>query len=308
MRDDKGGETKKMNRMRQIAFFGKGGIGKSTIASNIAAALADKGFKVMMIGCDPKSDCTRNLRGDVEIPTISEVLREKVQAQLEIDEFIYGKEIKADEVVFEGYKGILCAEAGGPEPGVGCAGRGIVVAVDLLKRIGVFGEYKPDVVIYDILGDIVCGGFGMNLRQGMADQAIIVTSADYLAIYAANNICRGIARYADRGGTRLGGFIYNVRGALDDMELVKRFAEQTGSRIIGSIPSSNDIAESEIYGQTTVQRYPDSDMAEIFRNLADSLLEDHDTIRPKPLSSKELTSLAMSIREKAKRQFMKKGE
>jgi len=278
--------------MRQIAFFGKGGIGKSTIASNIAAALADKGFKVMMIGCDPKSDCTRNLRGDVEIPTISEVLREKVQAQLEIDEFIYGKEIKADEVIFEGYKGILCAEAGGPEPGVGCAGRGIVVAVDLLKRIGVFDEYKPDVVIYDILGDIVCGGFGMNLRQGMADQAIIVTSADYLAIYAANNICRGIARYADRGGTRLGGFIY---------------AEQTGSRIIGSIPSSNDIAESEIYGQTTVQRYPDSDMAEIFRSLADSILSDHDPIRPRPLSSKELTSLAMSIREKAKRRFMKKG-
>jgi len=289
--------------MKQIAFFGKGGIGKSTIASNIAAALRDKGLKVMMIGCDPKSDCTRNLRGGREISTISEVLRKRLQEKLEIDEFIYGKEIRPEDVVFEGYKGILCAEAGGPEPGIGCAGRGIVVAVDLLKRSGIFDQYKPDVVIYDILGDIVCGGFGMNLRKGMADQAIIVTSADYLSIYAANNILKGILRYAERGGTRLGGFIYNVRGTIDDLELVKNFVKKAGSKIIGTVPSSEKIVESEIYGQTVVERYPDSDIAKRFRKIAEEILENRDTVKPNPLSAEELSSLAKRIREKAKKHF-----
>ena len=292
--------------MIQIAFFGKGGIGKSTIASNVAASLAEKGLKVMMIGCDPKSDCTRNLRGDVEIPTISEVLREKVQASLEIDEFIYGKEIRPEEVVFEGYKGILCAETGGPEPGVGCAGRGIVIAVDLLKRIGVFDDFGPDVVIYDILGDIVCGGFGMNLRQGMADKAIIVTSSDYLSLYAANNICRGISRYAERGGTRLGGFVYNVRGALDDIELVREFSERVGSKILGSIPSSNEIAESEIYGQTIIQRYPQSRVSKIFNALSERLMEGDEPVRPRPLTSSELSSLAVRIRGRTKEDFSRR--
>jgi len=203
-----------------------------------------------------------------------------------------------EEVVFSGYKGVLCAEAGGPEPGVGCAGRGIVVAVELLKRIGVFDEYKPDMVVYDVLGDIVCGGFGMNLRKGMADQAYIVTSADYLAIYAANNICKGIARYADRDGTPLGGFIYNVRGMLDEPELVDRFAGQTGSRVIGSIPSNKEITESEIYGQTTIERQPESEIAHRFRYLADRILENGDRINPAPLTGKQLTSLASKIREK----------
>ena len=287
--------------LRQIAFFGKGGIGKSTISSNVAAALADRGSKVMMIGCDPKSDCTRNLRGDVDIPTISEVLRGKMESQLELDEFIYGKDIKIDEVVFSGYKGILCAEAGGPEPGVGCAGRGIIVAVELLKRIGVFDKYNPDVVIYDILGDIVCGGFGMNLRKGMADEAIIVTSADYLALYAANNICKGIARYADRQGTPLGGFIYNVRGVVDDFGLVEEFAHLTGANVIGAIPGDMAITENEIYGQTTIERQPESEIAQKFRNLAGKILENKDKITPTPLKSEELVNLAKRIREKVRK-------
>ena len=289
------------NSLRQIAFFGKGGIGKSTITSNVAAAMADKGLKVMMVGCDPKADCTRNLRGDVDIPTISEVLRGKMESQLELDEFIYGKNIKIDEVVFTGYKGVLCAEAGGPEPGVGCAGRGIVVAVELLKRIGVFDKYRPDVVIYDILGDIVCGGFGMNLRKGMADQAIIVTSADYLALYAANNICKGIARYADRQGTPLGGFIYNVRGVVDDLGLVEEFAHLTGANVIGAIPGDMAITENEIYGQTTIERQPESEIAQKFRNLAEKILENKDKITPMPLKSEELINLAKRLREKARK-------
>lgn len=291
-----------MNEIRQIAFFGKGGIGKSTISSNVAAAMVEKGLKVLMVGCDPKSDCTRNLRGDLDIPTISDVLKDKKEAQLELDEFIYGKDVKMEEVVFPGFKGIMCAEAGGPEPGVGCAGRGIVLAVELLKRIGVFKTYQPEVVIYDILGDIVCGGFGMNLRKGMADQAYIVTSADYLSIFAANNICKGIARYAERQGTPLGGFIYNVRGAVDDFGLVEEFAAQTGGRVIGSIPKNMMITENEIYGQTTIERQPDSDIAQRFRDLADRILENTDRVPPSPLKGGDLIDLAKRIREKARKE------
>ena len=294
--------------MKQIAFFGKGGIGKSTISSNIAAALAEEGFKVMMIGCDPKSDCTRNLRGDKDIPTISEVLREKAKSSLDIHEFVYGKEIKPEDVVCFGYKGILCAEAGGPEPGVGCAGRGVVIAVDLLKRIGVFDDFKPDVVIYDILGDIVCGGFGMNLRKGMADKAVLITSADYLAIYAANNICKGIARYAERGGTRLGGFIYNVRGTLDDEVFVKQYVQRVGSKLLGRVPYSDEITESEIYGQTVIERFPESKIALIFRDLAKKVIEDSLPTIPKPLGSKELSYLASDLRKKARSQFYVKKD
>ncbi len=287
-----------MKELRQIAFLGKGGIGKSTIASNVAAAFAEKGLKVLMVGCDPKSDCTRNLRGDRNIPTISEVLRGKMDAQLELDELAYGKTIGINEVVFEGYKGILCAEAGGPEPAVGCAGRGIIVAVELLKRIGVFQEFQLDMVIYDVLGDIVCGGFGMNLRRGMADQAIVVTSADYLALYAANNICKGIARYASREGTPLGGIVYNVRGVLEDRELVDSFASQLGSRVIGSIPASSEISRSEIYAQTTIEKGPSSEIAERFRDLADLILANRDRVSPVPLSDSELHRLARDIRQR----------
>ena len=175
--------------------------------------------------------------------------------------------------------------------------------MDLLKRIGVFSEYQPDVVIYDILGDIVCGGFGMTLRKGMADQAIVVTSADYLAIFAANNICKGIARYADRMGTPLGGFVYNVRGAIDDVDLVSEFGRQTGGRIIGAIPGNLDITENEIFGQTTIERQPDSDIAQKFRELATQILDNNDRITPTPLENENLIALAKRLRERARKQM-----
>ncbi len=289
--------------MLSIAFYGKGGIGKSTVSSNIAAALAEQGLKVMMIGCDPKSDCTMNLRGGEDILSVSEILRKKARERLDIREFVYGKEIIPEEIVYEGYKGIICIEAGGPEPGIGCAGRGIVVAVDTIRRIGVFERYRPDVVIYDILGDIVCGGFGLNLRQGMADKAIIVTSSDYLSIYAANNICKGIRRFAERGGTRLSGLIYNVRGLLDDKRLVEEFAKEIGTEVIGYIPLSEEIAESEIYGQTVIERFPDSRIADVFREISRRIIQDKGSEIPNPLPKEELLRLARRIRERTKRSF-----
>ena len=287
-------------RIRQIAFYGKGGIGKSTIASNIAAAYAEQGMNVMMVGCDPKADCTRNLRGEEEIPTVLDVLREKGVMKLGLTELVEGKKIEIDEIVKEGYKGVLCVEAGGPEPAIGCAGRGVIVAVELLKKLGVYEAFDLDVVIYDVLGDIVCGGFGIPLRRGLADEVYIITSADYLAIYAANNICKGIARHASRGGSPLGGIIYNVRGLLDDISLVREFAKNVGSDVVGAIPYDKTITECELYAKTVIEFKPNCEIADIFRNLAMKIYENGQRISPKPLSRKELADLALKIREKTR--------
>jgi nitrogenase iron protein NifH len=284
---------------RAIAFYGKGGIGKSTMVSNVAAALAEDGRRVLVVGCDPKSDCTRNLRGDVVMPTVTKILLEKTSAPLELSEFVSGKEIKAEDIVYEGFMGIACIEVGGPEPGVGCAGRGVSLAIDLINRI-VLDKLEPDVIFYDILGDIVCGGFGMNLRKGFADQVCIVTSSDYLAVFAANNICKGIYRYADRSGTPLGGLIYNVRGLLDDISLVEEFADEIGSRIIGDMKNSRSIMESEIYAQTVIEREPESSTADAFRALAKKISNNTKCVSPRPLTDDKLAELAQKIRERTR--------
>jgi len=289
-----------MKKLRQVAFYGKGGIGKSTISSNLAAAYAESGHKVMIVGCDPKADCTRNLRGDVDIPTVLDVLREKGGAKMELTEIIGGKKIDVDEIVYKGYNGVLCVEAGGPEPAVGCAGRGIIVAVDLLKRLGVYEE-DLDLIIYDVLGDVVCGGFGMPLRQGLADNVFVVTSADYLAIYAANNICKGIERHAVRKGSPLGGIVYNVRGAIDDPELVREFAGGVGSEVVGAIPNDPLITESEIYGKTVIEYKPGSPIADRFRELGTTIFENGSGIVPHSLSKEKLAELARRIREKTRK-------
>ncbi|RJS69674.1 nitrogenase iron protein, partial [Methanophagales archaeon] len=217
-----------------------------------------------------------------------------------LTELVDGKQIEVDEIVYKGYKGVLCVEAGGPEPAVGCAGRGVIVAIDLLKKMGIYDGFDLDVVIYDVLGDIVCGGFGMPLRRGLADDVFIVTSADYLSIYAANNICKGINRHARRDGSPLGGIVYNVRGAIDDLALVEEFAQSVGSKVIGAIPSDTTIMECEIYGKTVIEQSPDSEIADMFRHLATAIYENKETVSPTPLSKEELAELAQRIRQKTR--------
>lgn len=294
-------------KIRQIAFYGKGGIGKSTISSNLAAVYAERGLNTMVIGCDPKADCTRNLRGDVDIPTVLDVLREKGVAKLGLTELVGGKQVDMDEIVYKGYKGILCVEAGGPEPAVGCAGRGVIVVVDLLKRLGLYDGVDLDVIIYDVLGDIVCGGFGMPLRRGLADDVFIVTSADYLSIYAANNICKGIYRHASREGSPLGGIVYNVRGAIDDLVLVEEFAQSVGSKVIGAIPNDPTIMEGELYGKTTIELNPNTKIAGMFRDLATRIFENKEAVSPTPLSGEELAGLAQRIRQKTREEHLLGG-
>ncbi|UXM85305.1 nitrogenase iron protein [Methanococcus aeolicus] len=287
--------------MKQIAFYGKGGIGKSTTVCNIAAALADEGKKVIVVGCDPKYDCTSNLRGGEEIPTILDTLREKGMEKLSLEDAIDGKKIEMEEIIHKGYNGIYCIEAGGPKPGYGCAGRGVIVAIDLLKKMDIYEELGVDIVLYDVLGDVVCGGFAMPLRMGLAKQIYVVTSSDYMAMYAANNICRGMKEFAKKGGSRLGGLIYNVRGSLDAYDLVEEMANKIGTEITGKIPNSMLIAEGEIEGKTVIEYAPDSEISSIYRELARKIYENDMGAIPNPLENEEIMQIGQAVKERIKK-------
>ena len=267
--------------LKQIAIYGKGGIGKSTTTSNISAALADQGLRVMQIGCDPKSDSTNTLHGGGYIPTILDTLREK-------------RQVAPDEVIFKGFQGVYCVEAGGPAPGVGCAGRGIIAAVELLKRLHVFDELEIDIVIYDVLGDVVCGGFAMPVREGIAEHVFTVSSADFMAIYAANNLFRGIQKYSKSGGALLGGVIANSINTGYARDIIDDFVDRTQTQVIGYVPRSVTVAQAELAGKTTIEAAPDSEQAEIYRALARRIYAHTESTTPAPLSNPELREWAAS--------------
>jgi len=263
----------------QIAIYGKGGIGKSTTTSNLSAALAKSGYKVMQFGCDPKSDSTNTLRDGQYIPTVLDTLREK-------------STVKAHEVIFEGYNGIYCVEAGGPAPGVGCAGRGIITAVELFKQQRVFEELKLDYVIYDVLGDVVCGGFAVPIREGIAEHVFTVSSADFMAIYAANNLFKGIKKYSNAGGALLGGVIANSMNAPYSKEIIDDFVSKTQTRVVEYIPRSVTVTQSELQGKTTIEAAPNSEQAKIYMSLAEKISKHTESKTPAPLEVKELRDWA----------------
>lgn len=263
----------------QIAIYGKGGIGKSTTTSNISASLAKAGYKVMQFGCDPKSDSTNTLRGGKYIPTVLDTLREK-------------NAVKAEEVLFQGFGGVYCVEAGGPAPGVGCAGRGIITAVQLLKQLRVFEELDLDYVLYDVLGDVVCGGFAVPIREGIAEHVFTVSSADFMAIYAANNLFKGIQKYSNSGGALLGGVIANSINAPYSKEIIDDFVKQTSTQVIGYVPRSVTVTQSELQGKTTIEAAPDSEQAKVYQQLAEKIAKHTDSKTPTPLDVKELREWA----------------
>jgi nitrogenase iron protein NifH len=266
-------------KIKQIAIYGKGGIGKSTTTSNISASLAKAGYKVMQFGCDPKSDSTNTLRGGKYIPTVLDTLREK-------------NTVKAEEVLFQGFGGVYCVEAGGPAPGVGCAGRGIITAVQLLKQLRVFEELDLDYVLYDVLGDVVCGGFAVPIREGIAEHVFTVSSADFMAIYAANNLFKGIQKYSNSGGALLGGVIANSINAPYSKEIIDDFVKQTSTQVIGYVPRSVTVTQSELQGKTTIEAAPDSEQAKVYKHLADRIAGHTDSKTPTPLDVKELREWA----------------
>lgn len=248
--------------MRKIAIYGKGGIGKSTITSNLSAALAEKGLKVMQVGCDPKADSTKNLLGGRTIATVLECIRDKKD------------NIELEDICHKGYRDIICVESGGPTPGIGCAGRGIITAFEKLEELNAYDVYKPDVVFYDVLGDVVCGGFAMPIRDGYAEHVLIVTSGEMMALFAADNIAQAVHHFGKRGYAKLAGYILNSRNVENEEELAFKAAEEAGSRILYQVPRCSEIQEAEKIGMTVIEALPESEAASQFRMLSDVVMEE----------------------------------
>ncbi len=270
--------------MRQIAIYGKGGIGKSTTTQNTVAALAEAGKHVMIVGCDPKADSTRLILNQKAQTTVMDMAREHGSVE----------DLELEDVLLTGYKDVKCAESGGPEPGVGCAGRGVITAINFLEEEGAYTD-DLDFVFYDVLGDVVCGGFAMPIREGKAQEIYIVTSGEMMAMYAANNISRGILKYAQSGGVRLGGLICNSRMTDREYDLIDALAKKLNTQLIHFVPRDNEVQRAELRRQTVIQYNPEHAQADEYRQLAQKIAENENLVIPTPISQDELEELLMEF-------------
>jgi nitrogenase iron protein NifH len=268
--------------MRKVAIYGKGGIGKSTTTQNTVAGLIEMGKKVMVVGCDPKADSTRLLLGGLAQKSVLDTLREE------------GEDIELDDLRKMGYGGTWCVESGGPEPGVGCAGRGIITSINMLEQLGAYAPSEGlDYAFYDVLGDVVCGGFAMPIRDGKAEEIYIVCSGEMMAMYAANNICKGIMKFAQSGNVRLGGLICNSRAVDNEREMIEELAKKIGTQMIAFIPRDNDVQRAEINRKTVIEWNPEVKQADAYRALAKAIDENQMFVIPKPLAIEELEQLLL---------------
>jgi len=268
--------------MRKIAIYGKGGIGKSTTTQNTVAGLAEMGHKVMVVGCDPKADSTRLLLGGMAQRSVLDTLREE------------GEDVELSDIRAGGFCNTKCVESGGPEPGVGCAGRGIITSINMLEQLGAYDASEQlDYVFYDVLGDVVCGGFAMPIRDGKAEEIYIVCSGEMMAMYAANNICKGILKFAQTGVVRLGGIICNSRKVDNEKEMIEQFAKQLGTQMIHFVPRDNDVQRAEINRKTVIEWNKDCQQANEYRALAKAIDQNKMLVIPKPLQIPELEKLLM---------------
>ena len=273
-----------MKKIRKIAIYGKGGIGKSTTTQNTVAGLAEMGKNVMVVGCDPKADSTRLLLGGLAQKTVLDTLREE------------GEDVELDDIIKVGYEKTRCVESGGPEPGVGCAGRGIITSINLLEQLGAWDpEFEIDYTFYDVLGDVVCGGFAMPIRDGKDEEIYIVVSGEMMAMYAANNICKGIQKYAQNGSVRLGGLICNSRKVDNESAMIQELARQLGTQMIHFVPRDNMVQHAEINRKTVIDYKPEHPQADEYRALAKAIDENEMFVVPKPLSIPDLEKLLIDF-------------
>ena len=269
-----------MGEIRQIAIYGKGGIGKSTTTQNLTAGLVEHGKKVMVVGCDPKADSTRLLLGGLAQKTVLDTIRDE------------GENVELDRIMRTGFGGTRCVESGGPEPGVGCAGRGIITSINMLENLGAYTD-DLDFVFYDVLGDVVCGGFAMPIREGKAKEIYIVASGEMMALYAANNIAKGISRYAKAGGVRLGGIICNSRNVDRELDLLRAFAKELGTQLLYFVPRDNIVQRAEINRKTVIEYKPDSAQAQEYRNLAEAVINNTNFTIPTPMTQERLEQILL---------------
>lgn len=273
-----------MSELRQIAFYGKGGIGKSTTSQNTLAALVELGQKILIVGCDPKADSTRLILNSKAQDTVLHMAAEMGSVE----------DLELEDVLKVGYQDIKCVESGGPEPGVGCAGRGVITAINFLEENGAYDDV--DYVSYDVLGDVVCGGFAMPIRENKAQEIYIVMSGEMMALYAANNIAKGILKYANSGGVRLGGLICNERQTDKELELATAMAEKLGSQLIHFVPRDNIVQHAELRRQTVLQYAPESAQANEYRELAQKIHANSGKgVIPTPITMEELEEMLMEF-------------
>ncbi len=273
-----------MARLRQCAIYGKGGIGKSTTTQNLVAGLAEAGKKVMIVGCDPKADSTRLILHAKAQNSIMEMAANAGSVE----------DLELEDVLKVGYRDIKCVESGGPEPGVGCAGRGVITAINFLEEEGAYEE-DLDFVFYDVLGDVVCGGFAMPIRENKAQEIYIVCSGEMMAMYAANNIAKGIVKYANSGGVRLAGLICNSRNTAREDELIMELARQLGTTMIHFVPRDNVVQRAEIRRMTVIEYEPTAKQADEYRQLARKIVENKNFVIPTPITMDELEKLLMDF-------------
>jgi nitrogenase iron protein NifH len=270
--------------LRQCAIYGKGGIGKSTTTQNLVAALAEAGKKVMIVGCDPKADSTRLILHSKAQNSVMELAAEAGSVE----------DLELEDVLSVGYGGIKCVESGGPEPGVGCAGRGVITAINFLEEEGAYDD-ELDFVFYDVLGDVVCGGFAMPIRENKAQEIYIVCSGEMMAMYAANNIAKGIVKYANSGSVRLAGLICNSRQTDREDELIEALARMLGTQMIHFIPRANSVQHAEIRRMTVIEYDPTNKQADEYRALANKIVENKKFVIPTPITMDQLEALLMEF-------------
>lgn len=273
-----------MSELRQIAFYGKGGIGKSTTSQNTLAALVELDQRILIVGCDPKADSTRLILNAKAQSTVLHLAAEMGSVE----------DLELEDVMRTGYKDIKCVESGGPEPGVGCAGRGVITAINFLEENGAYDDV--DYVCYDVLGDVVCGGFAMPIRENKAQEIYIVMSGEMMALYAANNISKGILKYANSGGVRLGGLICNERQTDRELELAEALAGRLGSKLIHFVPRDNVVQHAELRRMTVLQYAPESNQAAEYRALAKKIhANSGQGVIPTPITMEELEEMLMEF-------------